>query len=168
MALKMWRHYLLGRQFEMKSDHKSLEYIFTQKDLNAHQQRWSELLSEYDFKISYIKGKENKVADALSRRPHISAISTIQVNLYDWIREQWGNDQWYVEIRSALEKGKSTPTRTEGYSIDHGGLLRFQGRVYVPANEELRRLVLDEAHRAPYSTHPGVRKMLETLKKAFY
>ena len=87
MALKMWRHYLLGHQFEMKSDHKSLEYIFTQKDLNARQRRWSELLSEYDFKISYIKGKENKVADALSRRPHISAISTIQVNLYDRIRE---------------------------------------------------------------------------------
>ena len=159
---------MLGRQFEMKSDHKSLEYIFTQKDLNACQRRWSELLSEYDFKISYIKGKENKVADALSRRPHISAISTIQVNLYDQIREQSGNDQWYTEIRSSLERGKSTPTKTEGYSIDHEGLLRFQGRVYIPANEELRRLVLDEAHRAPYFVHPGVRKMLETLKKAFY
>lgn len=82
----------------MKSDHKSLEYVLMQKYLNARQRCWSELLSEYDFKISYIKRKENKVADALSRRPHISALSTIQVNLYDRIREQSGNDQWYTEI----------------------------------------------------------------------
>jgi hypothetical protein len=58
-ALKVWRHYLVGRKFELKTDHCGLQHIFTQSDLNAQQRRWSELLSEYDFEISYIKGTVN-------------------------------------------------------------------------------------------------------------
>ena len=70
-ALKVWRHYLVGRKFELKTDHLGLQHIFTQSDLNARQRRWSELLSEYDFEISYIKRTMNRIADALSRRPRI-------------------------------------------------------------------------------------------------
>ena len=58
LALKLWRHYLVGRNFELKTDHQSLKHLFTQRDLNARQRRWSEFMSEYDFGISYIKGKE--------------------------------------------------------------------------------------------------------------
>ena len=65
-ALQMWRHYLIGKPFELKSDHHSLKYIFTQQNLNARQRRWLEFLADYEFDISYIKGKEIKVADALS------------------------------------------------------------------------------------------------------
>jgi hypothetical protein len=58
-ALKFWRHYLGGKNFELKTDHCGLEHIFTQSDLNAWQQHWSKFLSEYDFKITYIKGTMN-------------------------------------------------------------------------------------------------------------
>jgi hypothetical protein len=68
-ALKVWRHYLVGRKFELKTDHCGLQHIFTQSDLNARQRRWSELLSEYDFEITYIKGTVNRVEDALNWRP---------------------------------------------------------------------------------------------------
>jgi hypothetical protein len=53
-ALKVWRHYLVGRKFELRTDHCGLQHNFTQSDLNARQRRWSELLSEYDFEISYL------------------------------------------------------------------------------------------------------------------
>ena len=52
-ALKMWRHYLLGERFELFTDHKSLKYLFSQKDLNLRQQRWLEFLASYDFDIAY-------------------------------------------------------------------------------------------------------------------
>ena len=52
-ALKQWRHYLCGEDFEVITDHKSLEYIFTQKDLNLRQRRWLEIMSDYDFKVKY-------------------------------------------------------------------------------------------------------------------
>ena len=72
-ALKLWRHYLYGEQFKVYTDHKSLKYIFTQKDLNMRQRRWVEYLKDYDFSLSYRPGKANMVADALSRRTHYMA-----------------------------------------------------------------------------------------------
>ena len=58
-ALKVWRHYLYGEQFEVFSDHKSLKYVFTQKDLNIRQRRWMEFLEQYDFNLQYHPGKAN-------------------------------------------------------------------------------------------------------------
>ena len=67
-ALKIWRHYLHGEEFEVYSDHKSLKYIFTQRDLNMRQRRWMEFLEDYDFTLHYHSGKANVVADALSQK----------------------------------------------------------------------------------------------------
>ena len=67
-TLKIWSHYLYGEQVEVYSDHKSLKYIFTQRDLNMRQHRWMEFLEDYDFTLHYHPGKANVVADALSRK----------------------------------------------------------------------------------------------------
>ncbi|WMV20158.1 hypothetical protein MTR67_013543 [Solanum verrucosum] len=66
-ALKIWRHYLYGVHGDVFTDHKSLQYVFTQKELNLKQMRWLELLKDYDMSILYHPGKANVVADALSR-----------------------------------------------------------------------------------------------------
>jgi hypothetical protein len=65
-ALKLWRHYLYGTHCVICTDHKSLQYIFSQKDMNMRQRRWQELLKDYDCEIRYHPGKANVVADALS------------------------------------------------------------------------------------------------------
>jgi hypothetical protein len=80
-ALKMWRHYLLGRRFMLKFDNISLKYFFNQHNLNARQARCLAFLSEYDFEIKHIKGKENKIADALSRKLNEIFNSNIQTDL---------------------------------------------------------------------------------------
>ena len=67
-ALKIWRHYLYGKQFEIYLDHKSLKYIFTQRDLNMRQHRWMKFLEDYDFTLHYHHGYANMVVDALSRK----------------------------------------------------------------------------------------------------
>nr|GFB68227.1 RNA-directed DNA polymerase [Tanacetum cinerariifolium] len=67
-ALKIWRHYLYGKSCDVFTDHKSLKYIFTQRELNMRQRRWLELLKDYDTNIQYRPGKANVVADALSRK----------------------------------------------------------------------------------------------------
>ncbi|KAK4397574.1 Retrovirus-related Pol polyprotein from transposon [Sesamum angolense] len=67
-ALKIWRHYLFGEEFQIFTDHKSLKYILTQKELNLRQRRWIELLKDYDCTIDYHLGKANVVADASSRK----------------------------------------------------------------------------------------------------
>ncbi|GJW85130.1 putative reverse transcriptase domain-containing protein [Tanacetum coccineum] len=67
-ALKIWRHYLYGTKYTVLTEHKSLQHILDQKELNMRQRRWLELLSDYDCEIRYHPGKANVVADALSRK----------------------------------------------------------------------------------------------------
>jgi hypothetical protein len=78
--LNKWRHYLMGKIFDLRTYHNGLKYLFDQPTLNARQSRWLEFLSEYEFDIKHIKGKENKVAYALSRRVHDLHAKTI--NMY--------------------------------------------------------------------------------------
>ncbi|GJT64153.1 putative reverse transcriptase domain-containing protein [Tanacetum coccineum] len=70
-ALKIWRHYMYGTKCSVFTDHKSLQHILDQKELNMRQRRWLELLSDYDCEIRYHPGKVNVVADALSRKERI-------------------------------------------------------------------------------------------------
>ena len=83
-ALRMWRHYLMGRIFELRTYHYGVKYLFDQPTLNARKARWLEFLCEFDFEIKHIKGKENKVADALSRKVqemHVASRSIFQSDL---------------------------------------------------------------------------------------
>ena len=67
-ALKIWRNFLFGEPCEIFTDHKSLKYLFSQKELNMRQRRWIELLKDYDCIIQYYPRKANVVANALSRK----------------------------------------------------------------------------------------------------
>ena len=101
-ALKIWRCYLYGAKFEVYSDHKSLKYLFTQRDLNLRQRRWVEYLEDYDFTLQYHPGKANVVADALSRKPRGVLAS---LALEDWRRSVTVADyslQYYENDNVAL------------------------------------------------------------------
>nr|GEU67455.1 retrovirus-related Pol polyprotein from transposon 17.6 [Tanacetum cinerariifolium] len=73
-ALKIWRHYLYGTKCTVFTDHKSLQHILDQKELNMRRRRWLELLSDYDCEIRDYPGKANVVADALSRKERIKPL----------------------------------------------------------------------------------------------
>lgn len=87
-VLKIWRHYLYGSRFEVFSDHKSLKYLFDQKELNMRQRRWLELLKDYDFGLNYHPGKANVVVDALSRKTlHMSTLMMKELELIEKFRD---------------------------------------------------------------------------------
>ncbi|GJZ58542.1 putative reverse transcriptase domain-containing protein [Tanacetum coccineum] len=73
-ALKIWRHYLYGTKCTMFTDHKSLQHILDQKELNMRQRHWLEFLADYDCEIRYHLGKANVVADALSQKEQIKTL----------------------------------------------------------------------------------------------
>jgi hypothetical protein len=79
-ALKIWRHYVMGTKCQIYTDHKSLKYIFTQKDLNLRQHCWLELIKDYDLEIHYHPEKANLVVDALSRKGHANMVMVFQLH----------------------------------------------------------------------------------------
>ena len=181
-ALKTWRHFLIGNHCEVYTDHKSLKYIFTQKELNLRQRRWLELIKDYDMKLHYYPRKANVGADALIRKSHVNILMTgglprelaedlrelcleivprgyvatleIQSTLMDRIREAQKADKGIAAIKEKLSKGKA-----KGFREDEHHTLWFEDRVYVPTDPEIRKLILQEAHDSPYSIHPGNTKM---------
>jgi hypothetical protein len=83
-ALNMWRHYLMGKIFELSRDHSGLQYLFGHPTLNARQIIWLEFLNEYEFDIKNIKGKKNKVVDALNKRVHERHSIAISMYRFYW------------------------------------------------------------------------------------
>ena len=79
-ALKIWRHYLYGEKCLIYTDHKSLKYLPSQRELNLRQRRWMESIKEYDCVIDYHPGKVNVVADALSRKT-MQTLRTLNAHL---------------------------------------------------------------------------------------
>ena len=94
-----------------------------------------EFLANYDFEINYIKGKENKVADALSRRRHISAMAIINIRLKDQVLQHLTQDDFYIEISHALLKDLQDP-RYKDYKLEEDGLLRYRAKMYIPKVSE--------------------------------
>ena len=109
-ALKIWCHYLYGKEFEVYSDHKSLKYIFTQRDLNMRQCRWMEFLKDYDFILHYHPGKANVVADVLSRKSQgvLASIASQEWRMLE-IVGQFGL-QYSEQAQGTLESLVATPS----------------------------------------------------------
>jgi hypothetical protein len=80
-ALKIWRHYLYGESCDIFTDHQSLKYIFTQKELDLRQRRWLELIKDYDLSIQNHPGKANVVADVLCRTGVLKTCMSFIVDL---------------------------------------------------------------------------------------
>ena len=99
----------MGRRFELRTNHNGLKYLFDQSTLNARKSRWLEFLCEYDFDIKHIKGKENKVVEALSRRVHelhAPAISMYQIDIKGRILEAANADLQYRDLVAKLQQGE--------------------------------------------------------------
>jgi hypothetical protein len=169
-ALKMWRHYLLGRKFVLMTDHYGLRYLFDQPNLNARQARWMALLSKFDFEIKHIKGKENRVADALSRSMktiHLAAVSSYETDVKERVRNAQETDTFFQTVTSYLQQ-EPTGIKYESYQTTEEGLLTYRSRLYIPDCDDLKRFIMDELRKRPYTGHPGYQKMITATRKQFY
>jgi hypothetical protein len=172
MALRTWRHYLLGNVVHIYTDRKSLKYIFTQPDLNMRQGRWLELIKDYELEVHYHPGKANVVADALSRKGYCNYLPavrstgeetstrvlldlslfniTLTPTLKGEIIAAQKNDVGMAHIKRRIQEGDP---KVACFREDAGGTLWFKDRLVVPKKEALKKKILDEAHALRYSIH---------------
>ncbi|KAA0065875.1 pol protein [Cucumis melo var. makuwa] len=165
-ALKIWRHYLYGEKIQIFTDHKSLKYFFTQKELNMRQRRWLELVNDYDCEILYHPGKTNVVADALSRKvAHSAALITKQAPLLrDFERAEIA-----VSVGEVTSQRRLVETeQSEDFSISSDDGLTFEGRLCVPEDSAVKTELLTEAYSSPFIMHPGNMKMYQDLRSVYW
>jgi hypothetical protein len=169
-ALKMWQNYIMGKKFLLLTGNNGVKFFFSQSNLNPRQERWLAFLSEFDFEVRHIKGKENKVVDALRRRVHglfEINISSAGSDLEHRIKATGNNDENYTKTVAELQNTTKNSDKID-LSLDRNGLLQFKNRIYIPDSTKLKLIVLDEVHKKPYSGHPGYEKMITALRKLFY
>ncbi|KAM2418624.1 hypothetical protein ACFX1W_025288 [Malus domestica] len=163
-CLRVWRHYLLGTPFVIKTDNVATSYFQTQQKLTPKQARWQEFLAEFDYKLEYKQGKENVVADALSRRVELMAtVLKPQSHLLDRVREGLSHD---VQAKNIVEFVKDGKTRR--FWLEDGLLYTKGKRIYVPKWGSLRKEILKECHDSMWAGHPGTHRTLALVSDAYY
>ncbi|KAF5808044.1 putative nucleotidyltransferase, Ribonuclease H [Helianthus annuus] len=169
-ALKIWRHYLYGTKCVVFTDHKSLQHIFNQKELNMRQRRWVELLNDYDCESRYHPGKANVVADALSRKERTKLYCVrVQSDVQARSDIQARISQAQHACVSQDLMGKELPYHIKpDLVLKDDGSYYFMDRLWVPSQDDLRTLLMDEAHKSCYSIHPGSDKMYKDLRTRYW
>nr|GEV89274.1 putative reverse transcriptase domain-containing protein [Tanacetum cinerariifolium] len=169
-ALRLWKHYLYGTKFVVFIDHKSLQYILNQKELNLRQRRWIELPSDYDCEIRYHPRKANVVADALSRKERIKPlhVRALVMTIHNDLPKR------ICEAQEGAMKKKYVRKENLGRLIKpifkfHPDETRcFGDRVWLPRFSGLRNLVMHESYKSKYSIHLGSDKMYQDLKPLYW
>ncbi|GMF44027.1 unnamed protein product [Phytophthora fragariaefolia] len=182
-ALVKFRVHLLGEKpFVIYTDHASLRTATSPPHLSQRMARWLSFFAEYNFTVEYKPGKQNVLADALSRRPdyELAHMAYLESPLYELIREAYAGDSDLAGLVESLSVSNKTVgltarqrSRLRRYSVVEG-LLYYQldgddePRIDVPNDEDLRHRVLYEAHDTPLSGHLGREKTYTSVARNFW
>lgn len=162
-CLRVWRHYLLGSHFSVKTDNVATSYFQTQKKLSPKQARWQDFLAEFDYTLEYKPGKVNVVADALSRKVELAAMSQVEGAIMARIREGLERDPVAKELMKLSNEGK-----VHRFWVEDGLLYTKGRRLYVPKWESLRRDIIRECHDTRWAGHPGQKRTMALVEAGYY
>jgi hypothetical protein len=164
-ALKRWCHYFLGHKLIIRTDQESLKFMTDQRIATSIQHKLMLKLLEFDFTLEYKKGKENIMADALSRKVHsLQEISMVTPAWIEEIEHSYSQDD---TCKSILAELAVAPGSKPHHSL-HLGIIRYKGRVYVGNNTALHTKLLLALHSSAVGGHSGIKAAYQRVKRIFY
>lgn len=169
-AIKKWRQYLLGSTFKIFTNHKSLKCLMTQTIQTPEQQKWLTKLVGYNYEIHYKLGKDNVVADALSRvneapvAEFCAIISSPSSPLISQLQSFFATN---IAGQKLLTKAQDD-TKMQQHFTHKSGLLYFKNRLFIPEESGLRLDILQEFHASPLGGHSGIQATLARVFASFY
>jgi hypothetical protein len=167
-VVDFWLPYLLGKHFQIKTDHQILKYFLEQRISSSEKKKWVTKLFGYDYEIIYKKGKENVVADVLSHKyEDEGSLFSLSFIVPDWlqvVRQEWLQDPKSSQLIQQLQSSAPSPL---GYSWLHDEL-RYKGYLYLSKQSNLKSMVLYELHATPTAGHSGFTKTYERVKHCFF
>ena len=161
-TLQTWQHYLWPREFVIHSDHESLKHIRSQTNLNRRHAKWVEFIESFPYVIKHKKGKDNVIADALSRRYTMLSQLDFQIFGLQTMKEQYVLDPDFKDVLLQCKAGKGWGK----FYTDDGFLFRAN-KLCIPASS-IRLLLLQEAHGGGLMGHFGVKKTEDILAAHFF
>ncbi|KAH0709413.1 hypothetical protein KY284_010840 [Solanum tuberosum] len=161
-ALKIWRHYLYGVHVDVFTDHKSLQYVFSQKELKLRQRRLS------IGSTSHVEEDKKELAKdvhrlARSNEGGVVVMNGAESSLVSEVKEKKDRYPILLELKGNVHKQKVMALEQWRDVV-----LRYQGRLCVPKVDELQERILEEVHSSKYSIHPGFTKMHRDLREAYW
>ncbi|GKE34466.1 reverse transcriptase domain-containing protein, partial [Tanacetum coccineum] len=168
-ALKIWRHYLYGTKCTVFTDHKSLQHILDQKELNMRQRSWLESIADYNCEIRNHPRKANVVADALSQKERIKPlrVRSLVMAIHPKLPSQILKAQTEA-LKEENIKAKNLRGMDKAFEIHPDGTRCIKNRCWLPLFGNLKDLIMHESHKSMYSIHPGFDKMYQDLKKHYW
>ncbi|OMO57573.1 Integrase, catalytic core [Corchorus capsularis] len=160
-ALQTWQHYLWPKEFLIHTDHESLKYLKGQQKLNKRHAKWIEFIESFPYVVQYKQGKENVVADTLSRRYVLLSMVDSKFLGFEFIKELYASDAYFGEIFKACEKFLF------GKYYKHNGFLFKESRVCEPTCS-LCFVLVRELHEGGLMGHFAVDRTYEILHEHFY
>ncbi|KAF8054126.1 hypothetical protein N665_1346s0001 [Sinapis alba] len=160
-SLETWQHYLLSKEFVIHPDHETLKYLRGQTTLKKRHARWLEFVESFPYVIKYKKGKENIVADALSRRHALISLMEAKVMGFEHIKNQYREDPDFGDIYQQCKQGAF------GSYYQHDEFLFRDKRLCIPQGS-MRDLILREAHGGGLMGHFGRDKTLSIVAEHFF
>jgi hypothetical protein len=160
-AIRKWRHYLLGKPFIVRTDHKSLKYLLEQRITTPAQTRWLPKLLGYDYTIKYKKGVENQAANSLSRigEVHFLFISVPHADWWPQLQTKMKQDPFYASY---------TSNNTSQPMTLRDGVWFHNDRVFLSPTSSLIPLILADSHSSPVGGHFGFHKTLSRISHSFF
>ena len=167
MAVKKWRHYLLGHPFVILTDHQSLRDLMTQAVQTPEQHRYLVRLLGFEYSIQYRPGRENGVADALSRvttEDTDASIYMLSIPQFAFLADLRKELNTLPEAVALREKLQEDLTGASEYKLENGLIIHKQ-RLWLPSGSTIIPLLMEEFHSTPTAGHYGIQKTLQRLQE---